>query len=270
MSRIEHGEVEGLRVGRFPGKLNTACILYRVGDTIIDTGPPNMWPAVRRFLEERQVTQAVVTHHHEDHSGNLAPIRRATGAEIYSPEESLTRLAKGFPLRLYQRVLWGRPDRVKPRVVPARIPVAGGLSLTTVAAPGHSHDMTCYLEAERGWLFSGDLYVSSKTVYLRQDEDLPRHLASLRAVLQLDFNTVFCAHRGVLRDGHKALERKLDFLESFRQRVADLAQQGRSPREITRQLLGREDLMSWITGFHYSKRNLVQACLAASGVNEKG
>lgn len=36
--RLRHGDVEGLRVGRFGGKVNTTCILWRIGDTLIDTG----------------------------------------------------------------------------------------------------------------------------------------------------------------------------------------------------------------------------------------
>lgn len=262
VERFEHQGVEGLRVGRFPGRLNTTCILYRVGDVVVDTGPPNQWRAVRRFLEERQVARVLVTHHHEDHSGNLAEIHHATGAEAYSPASSRERLVDGFRLRPYQLVVWGRPDRIDPEVVPDRIPVGETGKLQTIAAPGHSFDMTCYLEPNRGWLFSGDLYVSSKTRYLRSDEDLPQQLETLRSVLRLDFDTVFCSHRGLLEDGKVALERKLDFLESLCQRVQHLRCQGLTPRQITKCLLGREDLMTWITGFHYSKRNLIEGCLA--------
>lgn len=262
--RFEHAGVEGLRVGRFPGRLNTTCILYRLGDTVVDTGPPNQWATVRRFLEERRVARLLITHHHEDHSGNLAAARRATGAEALSPSGSRAALARGFRLRPYQLVVWGRPERIEPAPVPERVPAGDGAGLVAVDAPGHSADMTCYLEPDRGWLFSGDLYVSARTRYMRGDEDLPRQLETLRSVLKLDFGSLFCSHRGPVPDGRRALERKLDFLESLCQRVADLRSRGLGRRAITRRLLGREDLMSWITGFHYSKRNLVEGCLAVA------
>lgn len=260
MERFEHEGVEGLRVGRFPGKLNTTCILYRLGATVVDTGPPNQWRAVRRFLEERRVGRLLVTHHHEDHSGNLAAARRATGAPAYAPNAARAPLAEGFRLRPYQLVVWGRPERVEPAAVPERVPAGDGAHLVPIAAPGHSPDMTCYLEPDRGWLFSGDLYVAAKTRYLRSDEDLPRQIETLRGILSLDFETVFCAHRGLLPDGRAALERKLDFLRSLCQRVEHLRGEGLETREITRRLLGREDLTSWITFFHYSKRNLIEGC----------
>ncbi|MCP3963951.1 MAG: MBL fold metallo-hydrolase [bacterium] len=258
--RIEHAGVEGLRVGRIRSQLTTACILYRLGDTVIDTGPPNQWRRVRRFLKERRVERVIVTHHHEDHSGNLARVHRALDPQILSPPGSVEPLAAGFPLKPYQYLIWGRPRRVRAEAVPERLETGDGVTLIAVHAPGHSDDMTCYLEPERGYLFTGDLYIASKTRYLRADEDLSQQIDSLRRVLELDFDTVFCSHRGVVRAGKEALREKLDFLESLCQRVAHLRAEGRGIKEVTRMLLGREDLMALITGYHFSKRNLIAGC----------
>lgn len=260
--RIRQGEVEGIRVGRFPFRINTTCILYRLGSTVIDTGPPNQWRTVRRFLREREVRQVVVTHHHEDHSGNLAAIRRDLRMAIYAPAAALEPLARGFPLRPYQHLVWGRPVPVHAEPVPEQVPVAPGRMLLALPSPGHSSDMTCYLDAERGWLFTGDLYISDRTRYLRQDEDLRTEMESLRRTLAYDFDTLFCSHRGIVSSGKEALRRKLDALESLCERVAHHRREGRGPEEIQRMLLGREDLMTWVTGFHFSKRNLIAGCFA--------
>ncbi len=218
---------------------------------------------MRAFLAERAVRQVVVTHYHEDHGGNLAPIRSAFAAPVYAPRLGLAELASGFPQRPYQRLFWGRPKPVQARELPPQVPLDGGGALEAIPAAGHSADMTCLLERERGWLFAGDLYIAAKTRLLRQDEDLGAEIASLRRVLSCDFDTLFCAHRGVLGDGKTVLRRKLDFLESLCQQVADLHGQGRSVPEITRLLLGREGLMTLVTGYHFSKRNLIAGCLGA-------
>jgi glyoxylase-like metal-dependent hydrolase (beta-lactamase superfamily II) len=263
IERIEHDEIEGIRVDRFGSRINTTCIVYRIGSTVIDTGPPNQWRAVRRFLKEREVRRVVVTHHHEDHSGNLAPIRQALEPEIYSPAAGIVPLRDGFVLKLYQKVIWGRPDRVHTEATPDEIEIEGGHSLRALPSPGHSTDMTCYLEARRGWLFTGDLFISQATRYMRADEDVRASIDSLRRILALDFETVFCSHRGVVRSGKEALAAKLDALESLCEQVRQLRNEGRSAREITRSLLGREGWLSWITGLHFSKRNLIRACLDA-------
>ncbi len=261
--RFQHGEVEGIRVGKYPFRYNTTCILYRLGSTVIDTGPPNQWRAVRAFLAERAVRQVVVTHHHEDHSGNLAPIQRALAAPVYAPRQGLAELGAGFSQRPYQHLFWGRPEPVQARELPREVPLGDGRALEAIPTPGHSTDMTCLLDRQRGWLFAGDLYIAARTRLLRQDEDLKAEIASLRRVLAYDFETLFCAHRGVVEPGKAALRRKLDFLESLCQRAAELHGEGRSSREITRLMLGREGLMSLATGFHFSKRNLIAGCLVA-------
>jgi len=262
--RIEYHEIEGIRVGRFGSRINTTCIVYRIGSTVIDTGPPNQWRTVRRFLEEREVHRVIITHHHEDHSGNLGPIRRNLKPEIYSPQTGIAPLSEGFVLRPYQKVIWGRPERVRPEVMPDEIEIGNGRSLRALPSPGHSTDMTCYFEPQRGWLFTGDLFISQRARHMRADEDVRAHIESLRRILALDFETVFCSHRGVVRSGKEALRSKLDFLENLCERVRQLRNEGRSASEITRSLLGRENLMSWMTGLHFSKRNLIRACLDAT------
>lgn len=263
-SRFTHDGVEGLRVGRFDLGISSTCIVYRLSRCVIDTGPPNQWGTVRGFFQERSVEQVLITHHHEDHSGNGAHLQRQMHAAVYMPHRGLDPMRHGFPLRPYQHVIWGAPEWFVPRAVPSEIRLADGLVLRPVATPGHSPDMTCYLEPHRGWLFTGDLYIASKPRYLRADESVDDEIESLRRVLEIDFATVFCAHRGVVPDGPGAIRAKLEYLLSLRDRVRELRREGQSIRAITRLLLGKEELISFLTLFHFSKRNLVRACLAGA------
>jgi glyoxylase-like metal-dependent hydrolase (beta-lactamase superfamily II) len=270
VERIEFADIEGIRVGRFTSQINTTCILYRLGGTVIDTGPPNQWRFVRRFLGEKDVHRVLVTHHHEDHSGNLAPIKRTLNAPLLSPRAGLEPLSRGYEVQLYRRLIWGRPLDVEPEPVPDKIELAGGLSLVALSTPGHSPDSTCYLEPDRGWLFTGDLFIAARTRYLRLDENLGEHIESLRRVLELDFDTLLCSHRGVVAEGREALARKLDYLVSLRGEVHRLHSQGKSIAEMTRELLGGEDHLSLFTRFHFAKRNLIAACLSLPDPSAEG
>lgn len=259
--RFSFESVEGLRVGRFDLEVNTSAILYRLGSTLIDTGPPNRWSAVRDFLRERSVERVLLTHHHEDHSGNAARIQRETGASVLAHPSALPHLARGWRLRLYQRIFWGKPPRPAAEPVPDEIELECGGRLLPLHAPGHAEDLVCYHEPERGWLFTGDLFISSRPRYLREDECLEQHLSSLRTLLNYDLKVLFCGHRGVVTNGRQAIRDKLDYLEALRGQVRSLYRGGRSVREITRQLLGREDSTSFATLCHFTKGNLVRACL---------
>lgn len=261
LSRFVHEGIEALRVGRFDLGISSSCIVYRLGDTVIDTGPPNQWAPVRSFLAEREVARVVITHHHEDHSGNGARLVRETTARVFVPAGGTDLVRRGFRLRPYQRVIWGAPDRFAPELLPSELELSQGLRLRAIPTPGHSLDMTCFLEPNRGWLFTGDLYISSTPRFFRAGESVAEQIESLRRVLALDFATVLCAHRGVVTDGPAAMRRKLDYLVTLRDQVRALRSAGRSVGAITRTLLGREKAMSVLSFFDFSKRNLVRSCL---------
>ncbi len=250
-------------MGRFGRKINSAAYLYRLGSTVVDSGPPNQWREVRAFLEERPPELVVATHHHEDHAGNLALIQDHFGARIMAPRESLEPLAGGFPLQPYQLFFWGRPRRSHPEPLQGSIDLPDGGTLEPILLPGHSPDMTCFLDPQRGHLYSADLYVSRRIRYLRADEDLGGILDSLEKVLAYDFDTLLCGHRGVVEDAKAKLVEKLDYLRSLCARAAELRDRGWPVRRITRRLLGREDSVSMLCLGHFSKRNLVEGCLAS-------
>ncbi len=259
--RIEFEGVEGLRVGRFGGSITSTCIVYRIGRTAIDTGPPNQWHRVRQFLHERNTDTVLITHHHEDHSGNGARLQRDLTATVFMPSNGVDLVRNGFPLRLYQRVVWGTPNTFTPKAVPDELALSDGYRLRPIASPGHSPDMTCYLAVDRGWLFTGDAYIASQPKFFRADENVVQQIETLHALLEHEFDTVFCAHRGVVRKGRDALRQKADYLTTLREEVRRRHDRGESVTAITRHVLGREPIMSALTGFHFSKRNLIRACL---------
>lgn len=261
IDRFEYKGVEGIRVGRFNIGFNTTTVFYRVNHTLIDTGPPNQWGVMRGVIEEKPLRQVILTHHHEDHSGNAANLSRDFSVEVFAPAGSIDPMVNGFALRMYQKLLWGRPGKMKPLPVPEKIAAGQGIGLIPVGTPGHSPDMTCFFEPERKWLFSGDLFISRSLFYLRQDEDFGMLIRSLKQILTFDFQTVFCAHRGIVQNGRQALREKLDFLVSLARKARKLHSAGLSVSLITRRLLGREDHMSLFTTYHFSKQKLIRSCL---------
>lgn len=260
---FEHHDLSALRVGRFSGRANTSVLVYALGDVLIDSGAPNRAAQVREFAAQRRARRVLLTHHHEDHSGGAAALA-AAGLSVFAPDASLGPLAAGWRLRPYQRLIWGRPLPPAASPLPSSIELAGGLCLLAVPAPGHSPDMTCFLLPERGWLFTGDAVVTLRPRYLRGGEDVGEHIASLRRLLALDWDSAFCAHLGRLVHGKADLVRRLDYLEGLVQRAGELRTAGLNPHEITRRLLGREGGLTWLTGGDFSKAGLVRSCLAAA------
>lgn len=262
MERFEFQDIEGLRVGKYPYKLNTACILYRLGNTLIDTGPPNMWKVVQKFVSERDVNQILITHHHEDHGGNAGPIQRQANCEVLIHENGLTPMRDGFLMELYRKIVWGRPEKVEAKPWQGEMNLSNGMTLIPYYTPGHSDDSSCYLEPNRGWLFSGDLYIVSRPHSMRYDENPWDLINSLENLLHCDFEVLFCAHRGVVSNGKQAIQSKLNFLRELGESILELHERGYSQKAITRKLLGKEDLLALITYYTFSKQNFVKNFLA--------
>ncbi len=265
IERIEYEDIVGLRVGRYGRRVNTTVIFWRLGSTLIDTGPPNQWPFLHDFMRRRPIWQAIATHHHEDHSGNLSRLPAIGVSEIYAPSESLDWIAGGFPLQAYRRIVWGRPGRVDAQPLPRIVELESGEELEAILLPGHSPDMTCLLDRRRGVLFGADLYVGGRLRYLRRDENLSGIISSLERALTYDFDTLLCSHRGIIAPAREKLQQKIDFLEELRATARGLHRQGRSLSAITKRLLGSEDFVSVASLGHFSKRNLIAACLSEDG-----
>lgn len=262
---IEYGPVEGLQTGRYGTSVNTMSVCYRIGHVLVDTGPPNRWWTVRRFVDAQHeahgIEHVVLTHHHEDHAGNAARIKRRLEVPVLAPEASRAPLAEGFPMEWYRRLIWGKPKPVEARPVPGMLPVGGGRFLQPIPTPGHADDMVCYLVPDEGWLFTADLFIAREPRYLRYDENVLPLIASLHRVLEYDFEVVFCGHRGVIENGRQALREKLRYLEALCAVVQRRYESRESINHITKQMLGRNGPLNWFTGGDFSKKHMVRSCL---------
>lgn len=236
------------------------CHAYLVDGLLVDCGHPLVAPEFEQWAEGADIGKAVITHHHEDHAGNAAVLNRM-GITPSAHPLAASWLAAPPRLLFYERVIWGQPPPAA--VQPLGEQVATPRYLFRVLhTPGHTGDHVALLEESRGWLFSGDLFLGDRLLYLRREEDARQILSSLLAVLRYDFDTVFCAHRGRVPQGRKLLARKYEFLQEKWQEACELSRQGKSDREITRRLLGREGLMTWATAWDLSKRQLVRSLLS--------
>ncbi len=259
--RYKFDKVEGVQVGRFNGGLTSTFIIYRIGGTLIDSGPSNQWRAVQSFVSEALVHELLLTHHHEDHSGNAGRIAKQYNLIPYAPELSRPKLAAGFKIPPMQKLIWGSAVPVETRPLPETMRLSNGMKLTAVHIPGHAKDLHCFYLPDEGWIFTADLFIARRLKYLRVDENLNQMIESLRKVITLDFDVIFCAHRGILEEGKRPLLEKLNNLLEFCQQVQTLHNSGVEREQIVKQLLGSEGMMAKLTRYNFSKHNLVSEAL---------
>lgn len=230
--------------------------LYIIEGLLIDTGPASLSKEICPFLESHKVKQTALTHIHEDHCGNAPWIIDNLKIPVYLHEESLGEALVKTKLPFYRKIVWGNRKEFKAASIPTILETESH-RFEVISTPGqHPHHLSFH-EKNKGWIFTGDLYVSSKQYVAFEDENISDAIASMKKILKFDFDTLFCSHGGPLKDGRKKLQEKLDFFESLRAKVLDLEKQGLSRKEIDKKLFPKKGLWERFSLNQWSSFNII-------------
>ena len=248
-------------VRQYFGRSMMATHCYVVGDTLVDTGFPAAREEVLELARSLGVRRAVVSHHHEDHAGNAGALA-AAGLEVLAGEMTCRLLAADLPLPFYQHLVWGRARAARIDAHDGRRVRIGPYEAEVIEAPGHAVDQLAYYVAERGWLFSADVFIHERVKVFRADADFAASVRSLERLVGLDFDVLFCGHRPLAEGGRSALEKKLQWLRELEGEVRRLDAEGMAPVHIVRRLrLERSPGFRWLTFGDASAHNMVRSIL---------
>ena len=234
--------IKGFKLGSSlfgPPMMTVYCYVF--GNIMIDTGFFHVQKETLEIAKNNNIKRIFLTHHHEDHSGNAAVIKKAVHADVYGDSLTIKKMSLSFNIPLYQKYIWGKATPLSMQPVPENIETDLG-GMIPVHTPGHSKDHTVYFIKDAGVLFSGDLYLGDKIKFFRSDEDMGLQISSLKKVLKLDFETLLCAHHPKLEHGKKYIKNKLGFLEDLYGSIVELWEKGCSQKQIFKTLNLKEAL----------------------------
>ncbi len=261
----QFAEVEMIRLGYSPiGSPLMSVLMYVVDGLLIDSGQHHMARVVLGLLQAKRLNRIILTHHHEDHSGNAALISQRHKIPVMGHPLAAAKLKGGFSILPYQYLVWGKAPAVDVKPLKGVVET-DRFAFTPIDTPGHSKDHTVFLEKHRGWLFSGDLYLGQRIKYYRSDERISDQIASLKKVLALEFDILFCAHNPSLSNGKSAVRKKLQFLEDLYGQIKMLAAKGLTEKAIIKRLDPAKDrAVKWITMSNVSFANMVRSAMVSS------
>jgi len=257
-------KVEIFKFGSAPiGKpLMTVCN-YWVEGLMIDTAQINARKLVAKTFEGKEINQIALTHWHEDHIGNTDFFYEKYTPTMYAHPFTAQKIHEGFKVLPYEQYMFGRinPSDIPFVDFPETIQTAS-FELIPIHTPGHSIDHTVFLEPKQGWIFSGDLFVSTKIKFFRQGEDLGEQIESLKKVLQYDFEVVFCGHYPQFKNAKALFQKKLQYFEDFYGEVNKLHHEGKSLKEIMKALHLKEMYwLKWVTFGDVSVAHMVDSVI---------
>ena len=204
--------------------VNAFLLADEDGITLIDSGLANRKETFLRALSELrrspdELKHIALTHHHTDHTGNLAALVKASGAEVWvhpleapivrgevplpwsNPKSTMLKMLLPVVGRLsiYNSLA---PAQVDHEVADGQgLPMAGGMK--AVHTPGHTAGHMCYLvQRHGGVLFVGD--AATNILGLRpplgmSTLDMAQAKDSIRKLAALEFEVACFGHGRVLK-----------------------------------------------------------------------
>lgn len=220
---------------------------------LVDTGIPVAQAEFERLLDGSQIAGVMVTHHHEDHAGNVEQVARRGIPMCLAPETArLVRTVE--PIRAYRRLTWTSMTPLTSPLVPF-----DAAPLQLIAAPGHSTDHHVVWDPRTRTLFSGDLFLGVQVRIAHHDEDPWTLIESLEAVAALEPERMCCAHRGLVLQPAAALRAKAAWTREMIATITTRITRGESDTQIMRAVMGGESLTGRASGGEYSRRNFIRA-----------
>ncbi|MDZ7629842.1 MAG: MBL fold metallo-hydrolase [Gemmatimonadaceae bacterium] len=252
---IEH---EGVTQWRFSTRASrlfgyTASAFLRADGVLVDTGIPAARQVVAALLSAARVRGVMLTHHHEDHAGNVELVA-ARGIPIWMAAATVPLVTSVDRIRAYRRYTWAP----MPPLASPVVPFTSGV-LEPMPAPGHCADHHILWDPETRTLFSGDLFLGVAVRVAHHDEDPWALIESLERAAALEPVRMFDAHRGLVPEPAAALRAKAawtrDLIATITARIAG----GDSDARIVTSVLGGESVAGYASGGEYSRRNFVRA-----------
>ncbi|WP_245831837.1 MBL fold metallo-hydrolase [Oceanobacillus senegalensis] len=242
------------------GKAGRTVYMYIVDGMLIDTGPVILLEELIPFYQEHSFNLVMLTHSHEDHTGTASWIKENKNVPIYIHPKGIEICEKPVSYPMYRQQTWGirKPFEVLP--VESTIQSAN-LEWKVIYTPGHANDHVSLFHEESGRLFAGDLYISPETKIIMKDESIPMIIHSIRKLLSLNFESLFCSHTGFVPNGRAMLRKKMIYLEEIYAKVEELYNQGNIAYEIKRKLFPKNYKLIEYSEGEYDTLHIVTSIL---------
>ncbi len=259
MFKVErYNEITRIMMGtEIDGQIIYSVAAYLIDGLLIDTGCHNTRRELVEYLESHNISAAVNTHHHVDHIGGNKLIMENLNIPVFAPQESLPIIACKQDIFSYQEALWGCPE-------PCHVKALGDSVNTThysfqvVQTSGHSRDHAVFFLKEKGWLFTGDEFLTDNPNSARKNEDNGKVVEALKKMITLQPELLITSSGKIYKDGPTLLRRTIAYFEEMEGSVNNMRKSGLTSREIVVKLFGGESSLNDFTGGQFSRQNFVE------------
>lgn len=263
-TQFKYDDILALKYGYSPFFINPILYtyIYYVDGLLIDTGQSKARKQIISDCSKLSINQIFVTHHHEDHTGNIIPLAKNHHCKVYGSKLCKEIMQVPPKISLAQKLVWGNRENYNEITAINKEIKTPQYTFEIIPIPGHAKDMLALYEPNKGWLFSADLYINSYIDYFIDNESVLQQINSIKKIIKLDFKVLFCSHNPQLNKPQNQLIKKLYFLESTFEKVEKLHKKGKSISSIQKELKLKENyFVKTLSGGKLSKRNMITSII---------
>lgn len=225
---------------------------FFIDNLLIDSGPSHLAEEVIAALRSLPLEKVVITHQHEDHTGNCALIKKHFGINIYAHPDTNQIMKDPPPIQIYRRIMWGNQPPVEAKPLENTV-TTEHYQFHVLHTPGHSADHVSFFEPVNKWLFCGDLYLGETLNGFMSGENIASHLTSLQNMIALKPEILFCGLKGRLDNAQERLQRKYDIWWDLGCKVCELNEAGMKRKEILAKAFGGEALFYFLSQSNWGR-----------------
>lgn len=205
VKRTQHGPFSRLMLTAPDEFKPAAQSVYRIGDTLIDTGGTRVADALVEALRHDPPRRVLCTHQHEDHVGGVGALRRAFGhIPVYIARSYLPLLPTFDRVTDYRARYWGNPEPITDAIGfdPGDTFDVNGVTLQTIETPGHTPFHISFVARvdDQTFALTGDLFTAVSPLMAWYESSADDTARSCRAVANAGPNVVLLPTHGKTRD----------------------------------------------------------------------
>lgn len=262
LKATQYGDVTEIRMGRSIDGVTALywVAAYLIDGILIDTGCDYSKMELAHFLEDKQISTIINTHHHEDHVGGNALLSKQFGLKALAHPQAIPLMNRKYDLYPFEVEIWGYPDPSTAAPIGTAVK-QGGVSLRVIETPGHSQDHIALFEEKRRLLFSGDTWVGDRPKVARVEENLHQLISDLEKLEELEPKMMFASLGKAVSEPKQAIRRTRAYLEETRDEIHRLNSEGKSSEQILEKLFGRESVLAPVTQYQLSTKIFIESFL---------
>jgi len=233
---------------------------FLIDGLLIDCGHQHAKEMLLKKLEFNDIEMCVLSHHHEDHYAAAHDLIYKYNIPVYASKETALLIQPKIRIPPERMLVWGIPKSCKVNILPDINELKTSRStFKIIHSPGHCNNLISFFHEKEKILFSTDAMIDKNQSVIFNWENANLMLETFKKFRGLNPEYLFSSNGNVFT--YEDLDHLIDYWMDIREKSFKFHSNGVKPREIVREIFGKESWLKISTRGDMSRENLIRSLL---------